>query len=301
MASTLTFIVNILVIILLVALFYYAVKYLQTEGFVNSPIPLVYFLSADETREVLINDRDEYVHTLNQWDLIARKVATFQDYINKIANSAMNFTPDQKVKIEQAAYDADSFFKSLRIDGLDTEQLTLIPWKICLTRGKEYEDGLPHTRGDKIFLSTDIDIAHTSLVSVLIHEKVHVYQRMYPQDTMSFLQHNGYYRWKQRYGVPRIRSNPDLDPWIYFHPQNKKPMVAFYTCDNPENINDVVLDSPEFEHPFEQIAYKIAQKYKQVQKQSGDKYKNMNFMKNLGLPYSKNETNSDSILIKTYG
>ena len=301
MASALTFIVNILVIIILVSLLYYAIKYLQQEGFVNSPIPLVYFLSADETKEVLVNDRDEYVHTLNQWDLIARKVATFQEYINKIAQSTMNFTPDQKIKIEQAAYDADAFFKSLRIDGLDTEQIVLIPWKICLTHGKEYEDGLPHTRGDKIFLSTNVDITHTNLVSTLIHEKIHIYQRMYPQDTISFLEHNGYYRWKQRYGVPRIRSNPDLDPLIYFHPQTKKPMVAFYTDDNPTHINDIVLDSPESEHPFEQIAYKITQKYKQVQKQFGDKYKSVNFMKNLNLSYTKNETNSDSILIKTMG
>jgi len=262
MASILTTFINIISIIVLIGLFYYSIKYLQREGFVDAPVPTVYFLSAAETKELLQNDHDEYVHTLNQWDLIARKVATFEDYINKIAKSAMSFSDDQKRRIEKAAYDADCFFKSLIIDGLDTKLIRLIPWNICLTNGKEYEDGLPHTRGDKIFLSTNIDQTHDNLVAILIHEKIHVYQRLYPQDTMSFLEHNKYYRWKQRYGVPRIRSNPDLDPWIYFHPQNKKPMLALYVNDNPENISDVVMDNPEFEHPYEQIAYKIVEKYK---------------------------------------
>jgi len=177
----------------------------------------------------------------------------------------MSFTDDQKRRIEKAAYDADNFFKSLQIDGLDTNLIRLIPWNICLTRDNDYEDGFPHTRGDKIFLSTKLDMSHKNLTATLVHEKVHIYQRLYPQDTMSFLEHNGYYRWKQRFGVPRIRSNPDVDPWIYFNPKTKKPMVAYYTSDNPENINDITTaEHPELEHPFEQIAYRIDKKYRDL-------------------------------------
>lgn len=257
----LEFFVNIIAIIVLGVLFYYSIKYLQHEGFINYQGPDVYFLSESETKRFLQNDYDEYVHTLNQWDLIARKVGSPEDYINKIAKSPMSFTEDQKNRLRVATKEANKFFKTLKIDGINCEDIQGIPWIIALTRGKEYEDGLPHTRGDVILLSTETDLRIPAIIKTLIHEKLHLYQRIYSQDMMSFLEHHGYYRWKQRFGVPRIRSNPDLDPWIYYDPVSKKPMVAYYVSDNPHSITDVTLASPKYEHPYEQLAYVISEKY----------------------------------------
>jgi len=261
MSSVLNFLLNILAIVTLAALLYYAVKHLQREGFVSSSYPPVTFLSAAETKQFFQEDYDEYVHTLSQWDLLARHVATFQDYINKISKSSMSFTEEQKDRLRKAAFEADEFFRTTSINGIDCEKIQFIPWIFGLTRGIEYEDGLPHTRADKIFISTILDQVHSTLVRTLIHEKVHLYQRLHPGDMMAWLEQNRYYRWKQRFGVPRIRANPDLDPWIYFDPNTKKPMTAFYVSDNPANINDVILDSPLSEHPYELVAYKIAEKY----------------------------------------
>jgi len=258
----LNFVLNIIAIVLLAVLLKRAVYNLQHEDFLNPHFTNVQFLTANETRQYLVDDPDEYVHTLNQWDLIARKVPIFQDYLTRIAKAAISFDDDQKTRISKAARDADEFFSKTRIAKIDCEQIASIPWVIALTRGKEYEEGMPHTRTSVIFLSTEVDQTHDTLVRTLIHEKIHLYQRLHPQDMMSFLAFNGYPRWKQRFGVPRIRSNPDLDPWIYFNPVSKKPMAAYYSSDTPENINDISLEDHIMEHPYEQIAYNIAKTYK---------------------------------------
>jgi len=259
----LNFLINLISIVLLAILLKYAITNLQREGFVN-PIfnSEVTFLSADQTKQFLLNDPDEYIHTLNQWDLIARNIPTFQDYLNKISKAALSFDNDFKTILLNATQKADTFFNKTRIDGIDCEKLGSLPWVFALTKDKEYEEGLPHTRTNIIFLSTNINKTHTKLVRTLIHEKIHVYQRLYPEETMNFLAKFGYYRWKQRFGVPRIRSNPDLDPWIYFNPVSKQPMVAYYTSDNPVSIDDVNINKPTEEHPYEQIAYNISQKFK---------------------------------------
>ena len=262
LASMLNFIMNIIAIILLFVVLYYAIQNLQKEGFINAPTSNVQFLTAKETSNFLLNDPDEYVHTLNHWDLIARKVATFQDYLHQISKATLSFDEQQKTRISAAAADADKFFNNTHIEGIDCEQISSIPWVLALTNGKDYENGLPHTRANTIFISTILDQTPTTLVQTLIHEKIHLYQRLNPQDMMSFLSFHGYNRWKQRFGVPRIRSNPDLDAWIYFNPKTKKPMIAYYVSDTPSNIEDVVLDSPESEHPYEEIAYNIAKTYK---------------------------------------
>ena len=262
--SMLNFLLNILAIVLLVVILYYAIQNLQHEGFVNPSYTnfSIKFLTAEESRKFLLNDPDEYVHTLNQWDLIARKVSTFQDYLNKIAKSTLSFTSEQKTRLSNAAKDADQFFNRTQIDGINCQEIATLPWKFALTSDKNYEDGLPHTRADIIFLSTIVDQTHIKLVRTLIHEKIHIYQRLNPEEIMNFLATHGYYQYKQRFGIPRIRSNPDLDAWIYFNPVSKEPMVAYYTSDNPTDIDDVTITKPIEEHPFEEIAYNVSQKYK---------------------------------------
>lgn len=257
----LNFLINILAIVALCVLLKYAIDNLKREGFINLSYSTVKFLTANETKQFLLNDGDEYVHTLNTWDLVARKVSTFQEYLEKIAKAPLTFSDEQKQRLTKAAQEADKFFNNTRIEGIDCQQIATIPWIFSLTRDKEYEDGLPHTRANIIFISTSLDQTASKLTRTLIHEKIHIYQRLNPEETMSFLAFHGYYRWKQRFGIPRVRSNPDLDPWIYFNPITKQPMVAYYSSDTPTNIDDITLDKPTDEHPYEEIAYNIAQKY----------------------------------------
>jgi hypothetical protein len=99
-------------------------------------------------------------------------------------------------------------------------------------------------------------------VRTLIHEKVHLYQRLYPEEITQILERRKFRRWKQRLGEPRVRANPDVDPWIYINPENNEPMVALYASDQPADISDIYLQDGAFEHPYEYLAYEIASLYK---------------------------------------
>jgi hypothetical protein len=264
MGSFIKILLNIVSIIVFFGLLYYALENLKREGFTNPSYVNIRFMTQQETKDFLFNDADEYVHTLNQWDLIARHVSIFQDYLTQIAKSAISFSENEKVRISNATKQADTFFKSLEIEGINCSKIASIPWVFAQTKGTSYEDGLPHTRANIIFISSSHDQTSDALIKTLIHEKIHLYQRIYPEETMQYLETNGYYRWKQRYGVPRIRSNPDLDPWIYFNPSTKTPMIALYASDSPQDIHDINIPDPNMEHPYEHIAYTISKKYKKI-------------------------------------
>jgi len=114
--------------------------------------------------------------------LYARKSNDYNDYISKITKCASTFTNLEKSKLIRCAKLADNFLKSYiyynKIQGSD---IARIPWKFAMTRKNnynQYEEGLPHTREDVIFLAEYVinDNIATSeddmiLVSTLIHEK----------------------------------------------------------------------------------------------------------------------------------
>lgn len=256
--QALQFVATILLWALLVyaGVFLYKRVYLERFAIGSS----VTFLSKMQTVDFLQSDADGYVKNLSPLDLYARKAATHQQYIRKASEAAVDFTSAQKVRFTKAAKAVDEFLRSLSIRDINTKAIADVPWVIAMTSEDGYEDGLPHTRANVIFVSSNIDETPESLMRTLIHEKVHVYQRMHPDTMMVCLESRGYRRWKQRLGEPRIRANPDLDPWIYIDPTTKEAMAAYYSTDKPVSITDVVLDDPAFEHPYEKIAYEIARR-----------------------------------------
>lgn len=233
---------------------------LKKEMFV--PSAGVYYMTAEETANFLASDPDGYVKNMSPTDLYARKVSSAEKYVRRARDSALDFKPDQKLRFNEACVKADAFFQSANA-GLpfSAKKLVQIPWVLALTEGDKYEDGLPHTRANVIFLSSYMNEQPNELVRTMIHEKIHLYQRMYPEEMAQMLHQRGFTRWKLRMGVPRIRANPDVDPWIYTNEDTKEPMMALYSSDQPSSISDVFLHDAAFEHPFEFIAYEVATKF----------------------------------------
>lgn len=265
---------NIFAFVLILVVLYFGLKKLSEdskEGFTvkwkNEPKTKVKFLTAEETAKFIMSDPDDYSHNLNGWDLIARHVSTEIDYRRNAASASIDFSEAQKSRLNVAAAKADKFFESYQSDcaqrndyiDISGKDIVAIPWVFALTKGNAYEDGMPHTRANIIFLSTEIDETPNNLVRLLVHEKMHLYQRLYPNQTVAYLISQGYIKWKLRQGVPRMRSNPDLNPWIYIEPKTEKPMMALYTSDKPKNMSDVltVFNDVHYEHPFELMAYTI--------------------------------------------
>jgi hypothetical protein len=208
-------------------------------------------MDQEETARFLYHDSDNYVSSMSILDIIARGKHNHKEYINSIRNSAKSFTEEQKIILEKCIFEAQSFLK---------DYYNVFKWKIALT-DPAYEEGLPHTREDIIFLSTQsMTLPEKQLTKLLIHEYVHIYQRQNKTIFQKELLQKGYIPWKKREHYPRIRANPDLDEYIYIHPDGSL-MLMIYSGDNPKNINDVVQPNTKYEHPNEEIAYELANKY----------------------------------------
>lgn len=261
---------DIILLVVIIISMYYAQQYLVKEGFIMpwDTSKLVKFMTADETRNFLASDADGYFSTFSTWDLIARKAIHDMSYRKRSASAAVDFNAYQKALIMDSVVDADTFLIQLASSNgsacnskfaasIDFEKVAEIPWVVALTNGTKYEDGLPHTRANIIFLSTSVFYQPDRITRILVHEKIHLYQRMYPEHMMQILNNNGYTRWKNRTGVPRIRANPDVDPYIYIDSTTESPMLAVYSSDKPSSINDIVIEHTGHEHPYEKMAYEI--------------------------------------------
>ncbi|QIG60022.1 hypothetical protein [Dishui Lake large algae virus 1] len=224
------------------------------------------FLTASDTANFLLSDADTYSFNLSPLDLHARHAASYQEYQEASARSARSFTSPEVFLLTKAAKRADKIIQDIRLDGCPSfaNNLKKIPWVFASTEGSTYEDGLPHTRLNIIFLSSvtlsRLAADEKELVRTLIHEKIHIQQRLHPIETLALLKERGYIQWKERKGIPRIRANPDLDQWVYTDPNTKKEMAAYYTSDTPSSISDITLTSVNYEHPYEAIAYEVTSK-----------------------------------------
>jgi hypothetical protein len=190
-----------------------------------------------------------------------RNINSINDYYIKIRDSCVNINEEQKEYIIKCINIATYKIKNIKIDGFDGNKCANIKWNIGFIDGYEYEYGLPHTRNNTIILPINSlsfsFINKNKLIKTLIHEKIHVYQKMYPDDIKIYLEKNNYTKYKHRNEFNNIRANPDLDDYIYS--KSGKIMKAEYIS-NPEKINDIIIEpinSFEYEHPFEYMAYSI--------------------------------------------
>lgn len=162
---------------------------------------------------------------------------------------------------------------------------------------KEYEQGLPHTRENIILLSKNVlKYDELDLTSTLIHEKIHIYQRYNPELFDKIIKEMGLKEIEKKSfrHAKYIRSNPDTNNKLYYYPKKDtdstatasdlwntmtgtsggsgdasdtkdynedKVMVCLYRNDKPNSINDVKHKNYAEEHPYEKIAYEVAENY----------------------------------------
>jgi len=244
--------IMILIIIILLYLFFYINK----------------ILSDTEINIFLKADSDNYIKNMTKYDLYARKSKNFNDYIDIINknNNIRVLNIYNKYCLLLAVIRADIFFYFLKNNFLpDNHKIYNILWKFAFNKDTKYEDGHPHTREDIIFININIikNIKNTSdfydFVKLLIHEKIHIYQRYNKNKLNNILRNNGYLKKHLKSAFKLVRSNPDVDEWIYQDP-NSILMMNEYTSKFPKNINDIVING-QYEHPYEMISYIIEEQY----------------------------------------
>ena len=192
------------------------------------------FLTRTQTQNFLAADPDGFIARLGPYDLKARHCRSRQEYKALAVNSAMEWTPQEKDQLWRQAQLAQEF--------LETTPYTGLPWRFAKA---QYEEGLPHTRTNIIFLSRPVN------AQTLIHEMVHVNQKMrgprIPQ---------GYVVTGQR--IDNLRANPDTDGKVWY--KNGVPADSFFV-QNPRSIMDV---QEYVKHPFEAEAYALDDAYTRV-------------------------------------
>ena len=236
---------------------------------------IINFITSNEIINFVKKDNDNYVKNFNKYDLISRNVNNYKEYIDNISKCFTDFTPEQINILTIACKNANIFFENYN-DLIDGKELLNIPWNFALSKynSYEYEEGLPHTREKIIFLSEKIipNQINSEIISLLIHEKIHIYQRYNKNKINKIIEKLGYTEIKNTY-KDKIRSNPDLNNTIYMD-KNNNISGCIYNSDNPTSIKDVncLNSNVKLEHPYELMAYEIADLYK---------YKNMDVYKSI--------------------
>ncbi len=225
----------------------------------------IIFLNKNELASFLINDKDNYYKSFKEKDFTVRKVSNIHEYKEKIQKSTSDFSLYQKEKILFCVEKLNKTLINVKYPWFDGKKATQTSWKFGSINGTGYENGLPHTRSDVIILpQVALDnYSSQELTKLILHEKIHVYQKMYPNDIENYIQHNNYYKFKKRSEIVDSRANPDLNEWTYNDSTNKT-FVAIYNP-NPKSISDVNF-YPNYnnneEHPFEKMAYEMSETIK---------------------------------------
>lgn len=250
---------NLFILFFIISLLFYIIHFIINYYHINHII----FLDKKQLQHFLMNDTDHYYKSFSKKDLSMRKMSTIKDYNFLIEKSSKDFSVYEKNKIISCVSNVDSILKKVNEPWFDGVKACQTQWKFGCVSGKLYEGGLPHTRYDVIILPEYVLTNYTDneLTKLILHEKIHVYQKMYPKDIDKYIQYHHFYKKVRRNEVSEARANPDLDEWIYNDSNNQSYMALYKAGSN--NITDVTFypnNSHFYEHPYEKMAYDMEKK-----------------------------------------
>jgi hypothetical protein len=280
-----------LLIIIFIIIFYLShfrissdvTKYLPEVEKPIKIVPVIRFMSKEETKDFILADKDKFINNLDAVNQIARGVKTNDEYLTITSKSATAFTESEKNKLNAAIYlacDKLAGIKKRKLNrfGIDIIKLRelLEKWTLAKTRDRVLEGGMPHTRRDIIFLSgyylaNNIDNID-KLTKTMIHEIIHIYQRNNREDYIEFLKAH---EWEVHpYNGNDKRLNPDLDELVWKRPAQRgetatkanridaggyKIFIALFNSRNPKDLKDINIKKASEEHPYEYYAYKLSE------------------------------------------
>lgn len=222
------------------------------------------FLNASDVRQLILSDPDGYLARLTPIDLKARRAGSIHEYMNSIVSNIYEFTPRDRTRIARLCQGVDAWLirrsHITEMYGVRGRDAASLPWILAATRGKVYDNGFPHTRMSVIFVSSEtLAMSDPDLAAILLHEKIHIYQRTYPMQVSDYLRRKGLVRVHAESSNPRHRSNPDTDGWVYA--KNGKSIETVYRSNNPRNLADVNIQGM-YGHPHEWIAYSLETEFR---------------------------------------
>lgn len=190
-----------------------------------------------------------YFNQFNHVDLKVRSCKNISYCLNRFESSLRLPTKLERAFLKRLTQQANQLITQSRCF-----KLNHISWKFCIF-GKENENGFPHTHMDYIFLPENFS-EMTTLLKTLIHEKIHIYQRLCPFDIMNL--YTKYWNLKVR-GLKKTfcsqalcRSNPDNNDLI-FEDVTSSLIIPYYKH-NAKTLSDI---TDKRDHPNEMLAYML--------------------------------------------
>jgi len=212
-----------------------------------SPINII-FLNNKELSDILIKDYDNFYKNLSTINLQLRNINNKDEYLYNIENHLYTPTKKEKKIIKNAIYKAENKLKNKHYMGFNYNKIQKSPWVIGCSIGENYEFGYPHTRNNIIILNYN-NIYDKDLYKTLIHERIHVYQKLFPKDMNKFLKYFGFEKIKRK-DITHL-DNPDTNNYIY------KKNDFIFECNIIDNNLHYTNLSSQYEHPYEYMAYII--------------------------------------------
>lgn len=180
-----------------------------------------------------IVDSSEFFLDLSPTDLYARDSRSKEEYKKKYVKSYKNFTYHQRYVLNNLLKDINIILKKYPL-------LNAIPYKFVKVT-KIIENGYPHTLHDVIILTDNFfTLPYYKKISILIHEKIHVYQRLYTYKCIELICDLWNYmpvNFSKNYTLSR--SNPDLNGIIY--KRNNMITLQIYNSIEPQSLTDSKL------------------------------------------------------------
>lgn len=212
-----------------------------------SPLNII-FLNKYELSNILMKDYDGFYQNLSRLNQQLRNINNIDEYLYNIENYLYTPTKTEKKIIKNAIYKAENKLKNKQYIGFNYNKMKKSPWVIGCSIGENYEFGYPHTRNNIIILNYN-NIYDNNLYKTLIHERIHVYQKLFPKDMNKFLKYFGFEKIKRK-DITHL-DNPDTNNYIY------KKNDFIFECNIIDNNLHYTNSSSQYEHPYEYMAYII--------------------------------------------
>ena len=173
----------------------------------------------------------QYISTFNTEDLKVRKINNYSKNIPFV-----NLTTTQNTTFKT---DFEEFELKLKSFPRFSD---IIAVTVKFFKDSLLENGFPHTVKDYIMLPIDyyFSLSKIDRIKLLVHEYIHIYQRMYPFEFNHFLIHTlglqvHNFVSSSEY-QDRKRSNPDINNVIYRMIHNKYNIMLYKS--NPKTLRD---------------------------------------------------------------
>lgn len=162
-----------------------------------------------------------YFAIMSPLDLRARNASSRFDYYRRYSDSIVPFEHSEKTRLNE-------LLKIIAPIEAQTRYYANIPWTFMKV-APTIEQGFPHTLGQTIMVS---NVSKLSL-KTLLHEKVHIFQRLYPIETEILINAWGFTHITAN--ISSRRNNPDIRG-LYI--KNNMIPVQVYTSQEPTSLHD---------------------------------------------------------------